>query len=221
MAKKLNAETAAEVGHNQLSPEQRQELIEQVISDLDTLDKQRREFNSKAALRRKAITSEVRGKLGYTMKIFLDEFVKPFEEKEDKDEKETWDLRLQAKAEAARFLKIGEQLTLFGQQAAKATRAEAAREKAEGGGSKKKATGGRKKKAEAVDDSVEDDDAAGHTDTVEVAGEKGFEAGSQGKNKDTNPYENGSRHYQAWNTNWIAAQNKIARSIGETPARVN
>ena len=107
-----------------------------------------------------------------------------------------------------------------GQQATAAGRAEKARDAASGG--KKKAAGSRKKKG--AEPEVETDDVGdqdGHTDTVEVEAEKGFEAGSQGKNKDTNPYENGTRHYQAWNTNWIAAQNKIAQGIGQTPARVN
>lgn len=216
MAKKLNAETAADAGRNALTPEERLEKIDEVISDLALLEEERRAHNAKLSKRRKELSSVVRGELGYTMKVFQAEFMAPFKEKEDHKDQEAWDLRLQAKAEAARFLKIGEQLTLFGQQATKETRAESARARNAKG--KDKTPGGKRgKKGAAAPAGESEDEFDDVTDTVAQAGVKGFDAGSAGKDKDTNPYPYGSRQYQAFNTNWTAAQSKMAEKIGRGP----
>jgi len=219
MAKRLNEETAAEVGHNQLSPEERDVLIQQAIDEFNAIDAERKATNAVFTKRRKSTVSMVRGQLGYTMKVFTDEFLNPVREKDDHENEESWQMRLEAKAEAARFLKIGEQMELFGSQAKKQTRAASAKAKNNTGRKKIAAKNGHAAAPAQdpadmeVDDDFDDDKII---DTVAQAGKKGFEAGLAAEPVDDNPYPNGSRHRQTWHSHYMQAQTQRAREIKPT-----
>lgn len=202
MAKRLNSETAGNIGHNQLSPAERDALIASVIAEKIAIAEERKELNAKLSRRTKTNHAIVRGQLGYSVKVFDDEFFRPKIEQDNEEDGEAWDMRLQAKAEAARFLKIGEQTELFGSQAKKQTRAARAKDQ----------------RTSAEDEEAASEDIA---DSAKQAGVKGYEAGEGGVNFADNPYPAGSKQHQSWAKNWKEAQKKMAQNIkgpAEAPA---
>lgn len=195
-------------GHNQLSPAERKQTIQDVISDYQAIDDERREFNAKMTKRRNAINGVVRSQLGYTVKVFKAEFIETNAEKNDFENQEAWEMRLAAKAEAAQFLELGEQTDFLA--ALGVTGVSKSPKKKTALKSKNGAKGHAAEKPEDEDVEI--------TDTMAAAGEKGLEAGSKGESFDTNPYAEGTRHHQAWASKWRAGQEKIASGIGKTPS---
>lgn len=211
MAKKLNAETAADAGRNELTPEERHVVNEAACQRLSQLDEERKTFNAAQSKARKEITGGmVKGQLGMAMADWNALIFRPWLLKQDEKNQERYELYQRTQKEAFEFLERGEtgdMLKPLDEVGGAGKNGKTAKE------SKAKATAGKPKKAKKADA----DGFSDHTDTVEQAGEKGFEAGNGGKNKDTNPYEYGTKHYQAWNTNWTAAQSKLAEGIKQTP----
>lgn len=215
MARKLNAETAAEAGRNELTPEERHVLNEQACQRMSQLDEERKTFNAAQSKARKEITGGmVKGQLGMAMADWNALVFRPWLLKQDEKNQERYELYQRTQKEAFEFLERGEtgdMLKPLDEVGGAGKNGKTAKE------SKAKATPGKAKKGAKEPKPERDDGFSDHPDTVEVAGEKGFEAGNGGKNKDTNPYEYGTKHYQAWNTNWTAAQSKLAEGIKKAP----
>lgn len=109
MAKKLDEKTPG-VGHNQMTPEQRNKLIAEVCSGMAQLDDERRAFNAKQSEARKKLTHGiVKGSLAMKVADFNALIYRPYLLKQDEENQEDFDLYQQTMKVAHQFLEIGEQ----------------------------------------------------------------------------------------------------------------
>jgi ribosome modulation factor len=214
MAKKLNSETAAGIGHNQLTNDEVNAVLAAACVDLKALDDERSAFNARQRESRNKIKNgKIKGLLGMKVGDFNALVYRPFSLRQDEDNKEDFNLYLDTQRKAFSFLQLGEQadfLSVLDDLADQGRRDDIGQgNRAKGKGSK---TGSKKGKAADQgrrDDNFEDDSL----DTTDLALSKGLDAGREGKDFDSNPYPAGTKQHQYWSKGWRGGQKELADGI--------
>ena len=220
MSKRMDGPADAGLGHNQMTQDDRQALLQTAIELQIAIDRERDTFNSTMRERRnREVVAKVKGSLGLPLGQFAF-LVKLKKQQDDPDNEEQWLLTKRVLAEGFAALEIGSQGDMLKAMGVKAIEDVAADSKSKAkelakGKTKAKAPA---KKGKAAAEAKTPENPEEPDDTIEQAADKGFEAGAEAKvNMDDNPYPIGTKNNQAWAAQYRAAQANNAREIGQAP----
>lgn len=214
MAKKLNSETAAGIGHNQLTDDEVNAVLAAACVDLKALDDERSAFNARQReARNKIKNGKIKGLLGMKVGDFNALVYRPFSLRQDEDNKEDFNLYLDTQRKAFSFLQMGEQadfLSVLDELADQGRRDDIGQgNRGKGKGAKAGPKKGKSADQGRRDENFEDDSL----DTPEVALNKGLDAGRTAKDFDSNPYPAGTKQHQYWSKGWRGGQKELAEGI--------